>query len=169
MSDLLSRRLALLGERANLPLLTRCLHGIERECLRVDGNGQLALTPHSPALGSALTHAQITTDYSESLLEFITPAEVDPAKTLADLEKIHRFTLDKLGDELLWSPSMPCRLPAEEDRRGDRDSGPDRALLRHRGRPGEHRPGRHDRGEAALVTNRLPGFGPVNSASADPH
>ncbi|MCY1202237.1 Glutamate--cysteine ligase [compost metagenome] len=115
MSDLLSRRLALLGERANLPLLTRCLHGIERECLRVDGNGQLALTPHSPALGSALTHAQITTDYSESLLEFITPAEVDPAKTLADLEKIHRFTLDKLGDELLWSPSMPCRLPAEED------------------------------------------------------
>ncbi len=115
MSDLLSRRLALLGERANLTLLTRCLHGIERECLRVDGNGQLALTPHSPALGSALTHGQITTDYSESLLEFITPAEADPAQTLADLEKIHRFTLDKLGDELLWSPSMPCRLPAEED------------------------------------------------------
>ncbi|MDH4871393.1 glutamate--cysteine ligase [Pseudomonas sp. BN515] len=115
MSDLLSRRLALLGERANLPLLTQCLHGIERECLRVDGNGQLALTPHSPALGSALTHAQITTDYSESLLEFITPAEADPAQTLADLEKIHRFTVDKLGDELLWSPSMPCRLPSEED------------------------------------------------------
>ncbi|WP_271409698.1 glutamate--cysteine ligase [Pseudomonas sp. Q1-7] len=115
MSDLLSRRLALLGERANLPLLTRCLHGIERECLRVDGNGQLALTPHSPALGSALTHGQITTDYSESLLEFITPAEVDAAQTLADLEKVHRFTVSQLGDELLWSPSMPCRLPAEED------------------------------------------------------
>ncbi|MBT8765818.1 glutamate--cysteine ligase [Metapseudomonas boanensis] len=115
MSDLLSRRLALLGERANLPLLTQCLHGIERECLRVDGNGQLALTPHSPALGSALTHSQITTDYSESLLEFITPAEKDPAVTLADLEKVHRFTVDKLGDELLWSPSMPCRLPGEED------------------------------------------------------
>ena len=101
MSDLLSRRLALLGERANLPLLTRCLHGIERECLRVDGNGQLALTPHSPALGSALTHAQITTDYSESLLEFITPAEVDPAKTLADLEKIHRFTLSGQTQDVL--------------------------------------------------------------------
>lgn len=56
MSPLLSRRLALLGERANLPLLSQCLHGIERECLRVDGNGKLALTPHPQALGSALTH-----------------------------------------------------------------------------------------------------------------
>ena len=115
MSDLYARRLALLGQPANLPLLRQCLHGIERECLRVDGNGQLALTPHPQALGSALTHAQITTDYSESLLEFITPAEADPAETLADLERIHRFAYSKLGDEYLWSPSMPCPLPAEED------------------------------------------------------
>ncbi len=115
MSDLFTRRLALLGQPANLPLLRQCLHGIERECLRVDGNGQLALTPHPAALGSALTHAQITTDYSESLLEFITPAEADPAETLADLERIHRFAYSKLGDEYLWSPSMPCPLPAEDD------------------------------------------------------
>ena len=114
MSDLLPRRLAQLGERANLTLLSQCLHGIERECLRVDGKGQLALTPHPAALGSALTHPQITTDYSESLLEFITPAEPDPAATLADLEQIHRFAYSKLGDELLWSPSMPCALPDEE-------------------------------------------------------
>lgn len=115
MSDLYSRRLALLAEPANLPLLRQSLHGIERECLRVDGHGQLAQTPHPAALGSALTHAQITTDYSEALLEFITPAEPDPAVTLADLERIHRFACSKLGDELLWSPSMPCPLPAEED------------------------------------------------------
>ncbi len=114
MSDLLTRRLAQLGEHANLSLLSQCLHGIERECLRVDSRGQLALTPHPQALGSALTHAQITTDYSESLLEFITPAEADPAATLADLEQIHRFAYSKLGDELLWSPSMPCALPDEE-------------------------------------------------------
>ena len=44
MSDLLSRRLAQLGEPANLSLLGECLHGIERECLRVDRDGQLALT-----------------------------------------------------------------------------------------------------------------------------
>lgn len=114
MSELLQRRLALLGAPEYLPLLGGNLHGIERECLRVDDDGQLALTPHPRALGSALTHPQITTDYSESLLEFITPAETDPAVTLADLERIHRFTYAHLGDERLWSASMPCPLPDEE-------------------------------------------------------
>ncbi|MGE8361741.1 glutamate--cysteine ligase [Pseudomonas sp.] len=114
MSDLFPRRLALLGERANLSLLSQCLHGIERECLRVDNDGQLALTAHPAALGSALTHPQITTDYSESLLEFITPAKADPAATLDDLEQIHRFAYSKLDGEYLWSPSMPCALPEEE-------------------------------------------------------
>jgi glutamate--cysteine ligase len=80
-----------------------------------DREGRLAQTPHPEALGSALTHEQITTDYSESLLEFITPALPDPADTLASLDKIHRFAYSKLGNEYLWSPSMPCPLPAEED------------------------------------------------------
>ncbi|WP_374442841.1 glutamate--cysteine ligase [Pseudomonas panipatensis] len=114
MSDLLSRRLALLGDAANLPLLTQCLHGIERECLRVDRTGHLALTPHPRALGSALTHPLITTDYSESLLEFITPATTSVEETLASLDEIHRFASQQLGGELLWSPSMPCELPEEE-------------------------------------------------------
>ncbi|MBF8748199.1 MULTISPECIES: glutamate--cysteine ligase [Pseudomonas putida group] len=113
MSDLLNRRLSLLG--ANLPLLKQCLHGIERECLRVTDEGRLAQTPHPEALGSALTNEQITTDYSESLLEFITPALPDPAQVLDSLEQTHRFVYSKLGDEYLWSPSMPCVLPAEED------------------------------------------------------
>jgi len=113
LSDLLNRRLSLLG--ANLSLLKQCLHGIERECLRVTDEGRLAQTPHPDALGSALTNEQITTDYSESLLEFITPALADPAKVLESLEQTHRFVYSKLGDEYLWSPSMPCTLPAEED------------------------------------------------------
>lgn len=115
MSELLNRRLQLLGEPANLSLLTQCLHGIERECLRVTADGRLAQTPHPEALGAALTHEQITTDYSESLLEFITPALADPAATLQSLETIHRVAYTGLGGELLWSPSMPCVLPAEED------------------------------------------------------
>ncbi len=115
MNELYSRRLALLGSADNLPLLQKCLHGIERECLRVDANGQLAMTPHPRGLGSALTHTQITTDYSESLLEFITPAEPDPTQTLADLEQVHRFAYSQLGDEYLWSPSMPGPLPSEQD------------------------------------------------------
>jgi len=113
LSELLNRRLSLLG--ANLPLLKQCLHGIERECLRVTEEGRLAQTPHPEALGSALTNEQITTDYSESLLEFITPALADPAKVLESLEETHRFVYTKLGEEYLWSPSMPCTLPAEED------------------------------------------------------
>ncbi|MGE8407488.1 MAG: glutamate--cysteine ligase [Pseudomonas sp.] len=115
MSELLNRRLSLLGQGDNLSLLKQCLHGIERECLRVTEDGRLAQTPHPEALGAALTHEQITTDYSESLLEFITPALADPAQTLESLENIHRFAYSKLAGEYLWSPSMPCPLPAEED------------------------------------------------------
>ena len=76
MSELLNRRLSLLGQGDNLSLLKQCLHGIERECLRVTDEGRLAQTPHPEALGSALTNEQITTDYSESLLEFITSGPV---------------------------------------------------------------------------------------------
>src|SRR3954451_12250943 len=39
--------------------------GIEKESLRATPEGSLAMTPHPQALGSALTHPHITTDYSE--------------------------------------------------------------------------------------------------------
>jgi len=35
-------------------------------------DGALALTPHPAALGSALKHPHITTDFSEALIELIT-------------------------------------------------------------------------------------------------
>ncbi len=114
MSNLLTRRLALLAGDAHRPLLASGLRGIERETLRVDPQGQLASTAHPPALGSALTHALITTDYAEALLEFITPAEHDISITLHQLERIHRFAYTKLGTEQLWSQSMPCQLPGED-------------------------------------------------------
>lgn len=113
MSDLLSQRLDLLAQPAQSALLLHCLHGIERECLRVDTHNQLAMTPHPEALGSALTHPSITTDYSEALLEFITGTAHDPAETLAELERIHRFTCSQLDQEYLWGASMPCPLPEE--------------------------------------------------------
>ncbi|HNR84566.1 MAG TPA: glutamate--cysteine ligase, partial [Ottowia sp.] len=40
--------------------------GIEKESLRAQPDGELALTPHPAALGSPLTHPHITTDFSES-------------------------------------------------------------------------------------------------------
>jgi glutamate--cysteine ligase len=109
LNNLLTRRLALLSDPARRALLAGGLRGVERETLRVDAHGKLATTPHPPALGSALTHPQITTDYSESLLEFITPAEHDIETALAQLDAIHRFAYSALGDELLWGQSMPCR------------------------------------------------------------
>jgi glutamate--cysteine ligase len=115
LNNLLTRRLALLSDPACRALLAGGLRGVERETLRVDAHGKLATTPHPPALGSALTHPQITTDYSESLLEFITPAEHDIETALAQLDAIHRFAYSALGDELLWGQSMPCRLPDEAD------------------------------------------------------
>jgi glutamate--cysteine ligase len=119
LTDLLNRSLSLLSQAAHRPLLARGLRGVEREALRILPDAQLALTPHPATLGSALTHAQITTDYSESLLEFITPAEPDIASALDQLDAIHRFAASELdkqpGGELIWSQSMPCELPQEAD------------------------------------------------------
>jgi len=114
VSNLLNQRLALLDSDAHRPLLAKGLRGIERETLRVDATGHLSSRPHPAALGATLTHPQITTDYAESLLEFITPAENDISQALDDLDVIHRFAYTKLGDEILWSQSMPCPLPEED-------------------------------------------------------
>jgi len=113
LNKLLHRRLKLLQRAENRPLLASGLRGIEREALRVTASGNLAQTPHPQALGSALCHAQITTDYSESLLEFITPPSPSSAACLHALSRIHRFSAAKLEGQRLWSASMPCLLPDE--------------------------------------------------------
>jgi glutamate--cysteine ligase len=89
--------------------------GIEKESLRATPEGGLALTPHPPALGSALTHPHITTDYSEAQLELITGVRPTPETCLEELMHIHQFTYRALGDEMLWVSSMPCNLPADEN------------------------------------------------------
>jgi glutamate--cysteine ligase len=88
--------------------------GIEKESLRSRPDGALAVTPHPPALGSALTHPHITTDYSESQLELITGAHADIDACLDELTQIHQFVYRSIGDEMLWVASMPCGLPADE-------------------------------------------------------
>lgn len=84
--------------------------GIEREALRVTESGSLSLSPHPAAFGSKLTHPKITTDFSEAQLELITPVHQSAADALDDLEQIHRYLYTQLGDEILWSASMPCVL-----------------------------------------------------------
>ncbi|HIP52933.1 MAG TPA: glutamate--cysteine ligase, partial [Chromatiales bacterium] len=101
-------RLARLQEPAHREVLYGGLFGLEKEGLRVDVGGGIAQTPHPEALGSALTHPYITTDYSEALLEFITPPITPPESALAFLRDIHTFIYGKLKDELLWATSVPC-------------------------------------------------------------
>lgn len=91
-------------------LLRRGLIGLEKESLRVSAEGGISLDPHPPALGSALTHPWITTDYSEALIEFITPPSPGPLNALAFLEELQAYVYEHLGDELLWATSMPCVL-----------------------------------------------------------
>ncbi|MCG1017289.1 MULTISPECIES: glutamate--cysteine ligase [Burkholderiaceae] len=113
-TDAYAQRLALLAQPAHRPLLAQGLRGVEKESLRVQHDGTLAPTPHPAALGSALTHEQLTTDYSEALLEIITPAGHAADVMLEQLDTLHRYVYESIGDELLWNASMPCVLPPEE-------------------------------------------------------
>ena len=98
-------------------VLTGMRRGIEKESLRARPDAGLALTPHPAALGSALTHPNITTDFSESQLELVTGAHASIEACLDELTQIHQAVyrvLQAAGDELLWVSSMPCELPADE-------------------------------------------------------
>ena len=91
--------------------------GVEKESLRSLPDGELALTPHPAALGSALTHPNITTDFSESQLEFVTGVHASAQGVLDELTQVHQFTyrvLQEGRDEMLWVSSMPCGLPTDE-------------------------------------------------------
>ncbi|MGI4861151.1 MAG: glutamate--cysteine ligase [Janthinobacterium lividum] len=108
-----ARRLELLRQAAKDGWLAKGKRGIEKESLRVTRDGLLARSTHPIALGAALTHAEITTDYSESLLEFITPPVADPIVAVAALQTLHAFVHRRIGDELLWDVSMPGDLPPD--------------------------------------------------------
>src|SRR3989304_1666632 len=93
-------------------VLKAMLFGIEKESLRVRPDGRLAVTPHPPALGSALAHPHITTDFSESQLELITGPHAGVEPCLEELTQIHQAVYRAIGEELLWVSRMPCGLPA---------------------------------------------------------
>jgi glutamate--cysteine ligase len=108
----LAERLERLG-RARLLGMRR---GIEKESLRAQPGGTLALTPHPAALGAPLTHPRITTDFSESQVELITGVHAGVESCLDELTRIHQFVVRTLdaADEKLWVSSMPCGLPTDE-------------------------------------------------------
>jgi glutamate--cysteine ligase len=96
------------NQENNLEALSSTGRGIEREALRVLPEGKLSQHGHYNQLGSALTHGEITTDYSETLLEFITPVSHSPEEAIAQLQDIQKYTFANINGELLWPMSMPC-------------------------------------------------------------
>ena len=102
------RRLAALINGGEPRVLQGGRRGVEKESLRVTPDGRIAQTPHPVALGAALTHEHITTDYSEALIELVTPTFRSNWELLQYLCDLHQFTYRHLGDELLWATSMPC-------------------------------------------------------------
>jgi glutamate--cysteine ligase len=115
VGDRLEARLLQLSAPEAAGLVRGGQRGVERECLRITPDGRLAQTPHPRALGSALTNAWITTDYSEALLEFVTPPQSWNWQTIQFLCDIHQFTMERIGDELLWPLSMPCRIKSDAE------------------------------------------------------
>ncbi|MCB1758705.1 MAG: glutamate--cysteine ligase [Gammaproteobacteria bacterium] len=121
------KRLSTISAEGLSHLLASGLKGLEKESLRVAPDGGIAQTPHPRPLGSALTHPYITTDYSEALIELITPPFREIRQALTFLQDLQKFVCGELRDEILWATSMPCVLAGGENipiaRYGDSNEG----------------------------------------------
>ena len=111
---MISQQLSLLAKGNTQRHLRIGKIGLEKESLRTDAQANIAQSDHPTALGAALTHPFITTDYSEALLEFVTPPLANSSEALAFLDDIHHFVYPRIGTESLWPASMPPRLSGEQ-------------------------------------------------------
>jgi glutamate--cysteine ligase len=111
---LFSTALGWLARPGNPELIRGGLRGLEKESLRVGPAGHLSQRKHPETLGSALEHPYLTTDYSEALLEFVTPPTSANWHALQFLCDMHVFAHRGLDTELLWPASMPCVIDPEQ-------------------------------------------------------
>lgn len=90
--------------------------GLEREGLRITQQGKLAMTPHPMIFGDKLTNPYITTDFSESQLELVTPVFRSVDESYDFLEALTDIVIGEIGEnnELLWPYSMPCDVPEDD-------------------------------------------------------
>jgi glutamate--cysteine ligase len=107
------RRLSAIINAREPRVLQGGLKGVEKESLRVSLDGRIEQSPHPRALGSTLTHEHITTDYSEALIELVTPAFAHSWELLQYLLDLHQFVYRHLEDQLLWATSMPCIIEGD--------------------------------------------------------
>jgi glutamate--cysteine ligase len=107
------RRLAGLINSGERGVLRGGRKGVEKESLRVSPSGDIVHSLHPGALGAPLTNENITTDFSESLIELVTPPFGESWELLQYLCDIHQFVYRHLDDELLWATSMPCAIDGD--------------------------------------------------------
>lgn len=88
-------------------------YGIERETLRVDKYGRLSFKPHPKGLGDKYRNPYITTDFSESQIEVITPAFEEPKEVFKFVNDLYNVVAIECEDEYLWPQSMPCEIPED--------------------------------------------------------
>ena len=114
--DSVQGRLARLASEADIQLLHQGRFGLKRACA-CRRWAVLSLTPHLRALGSALTHPDITTDHSarEALMEFITPPLQSVGAALDYLADVQAYVYRRLDHEILWATSMPCVLAGDKN------------------------------------------------------
>ena len=109
----LQQRLSLLAASDIEEALSTSKIGLEKESLRVSPEGGISQAPHPVAWGSALTHPQITTDFSEALTELVTPPCNSVTEVVQSLDDIQTFIYRNLDNEILWATSMPCVVAGE--------------------------------------------------------
>ena len=90
-------------------------YGIEREMLRVDKEGYLSFTDHPDIFGDKVLNPYITTDFSESQVEVITPVLDNIEETYSFSKALYDIVALEIGDELLWPQSMPCSIPKDDE------------------------------------------------------
>lgn len=131
MYQQLEQRLCAIEQHQLPAALQESRTGLEKESLRVTPMGTLAQTDHPKVLGSALTHPWITTDYSEALIELITPPQARAPQALDFLLDIETFVYQHLDHELLWTASMPCVLNGDQDIRIAEYGSSNAGLMKH--------------------------------------
>src|ERR1700683_4690072 len=108
------RRLSGLVNSGERGVLRGGRKGVEKESLRVSPEGEISQARHPAALGAPLTNEHITTDFSEALIELVTPPFYESWELLQYLCDIHQFVYRHLEDEMLWSTSMPCKFAGDD-------------------------------------------------------
>lgn len=89
--------------------------GVEREGLRVGVKGELSKNKHPKVFGNKIMNPYITTDFSESQLELITPVFNTSKEVYDFLNALYDIVTLEIGDEYIWPESMPCIIPEDRE------------------------------------------------------